>query len=593
MLAASLHQFHIPVLGIAYSLDTPIKVARFGISSVASIIIDELMEDLRIYYALHYHLPFEPITKKDPDYRAARISAYLNLMQDILDHQMRELKALPFSDDSDLTKYFLLLPTSSLLRNRFLAMMDMMEGEEKEKEKQALKEAVIPGAIDVNIMAKVDNPRYTEDGQRMPDEYSDAMSALRGFAQSKLSSSLVLSAGYNPRLYAYLDQFNDFFPDENGRLKKRIILKVSDYRSAIIQGKILAKRGLWVSEFRIESGLNCGGHAFATEGILMGPILEEFKTNREILFDELFMLCNQSLEAKGKNIFKNAPVQRITAQGGIGNVTEQDFLLSYYGLDGTGWGSPFLLVPETTNVDEQTLKAMAHATKDDYYLSDSSPLGVPFNNFRQSQSEVLRLERLAKNRPGSPCYLKYLSFNTEYTDRPLCTASRKYQHLKIKELREKGMEADELKAELEKITVKDCLCEGLTASVRVKKGMNTPHHLTATAICPGPNLAYFSGIFSLKQMVDHIYGRTNLNNHLERAHMFVNELELYIDYLKRQVAGCMGEMTDKQMNSFQKFKANLQSGIQYYRNTIPQICQDGISAAKLKLLETQLSTVLA
>ena len=85
----------------------------------------------------------------------------------------------------------------------------------------------------------------------------------------------------NPRLYGYIAQFDDFFPNENGYIKKKIILKVSDYRSAVIQGKFLAKKGLWISEYRIESGLNCGGHAFATDGYLMGPILAEFRDRRQ------------------------------------------------------------------------------------------------------------------------------------------------------------------------------------------------------------------------------------------------------------------------------------------------------------------------
>ncbi len=593
MFEAPVHQFHIPVLGIAYSIDTPVKVARYGISSVVSILEDELMEDLRTYYSLNNNIPFKPITKKEEDYRAHRIAEYLNVLQVILDRQIVEVKSSPFSPDSEITKYFLLLPDDSPLRNKFLDMQEMTEGEEKQKVQQELRDAVVPGEIDVNIMAKVDNPRFTKDGQRMPDEFCDAMSALRGFASSNLSSSLVFSAGYNPRLYAYTEQFEDFFPNENGRLKKRIILKVSDYRSALIQGKILAKRGIWVSEFRIESGLNCGGHAFATDGLLMGPILEEFKNHRKALTEELFVLCNQGLEAKGRKPFSTIPIQKITAQGGIGNFKEQEFLLSYYDLDGTGWGSPFLLVPESTNVDEETLNNLANASKDDYYLSESSPLGVPFNNFRKAQSDVLRLERLAKNRPGSPCYRNYLSYNTEYTEIPICTSSRQYQHFKVKELKESGMSETELKSAIEKIALKDCLCEGLTASVRVKNGLKIPHNLSATSICPGPNLAYFSGIFSLKQMVDHIYGRTNINNNLDRAHMFVNELELYIEYLKKQIANSIEAMTEKQLNSFNKFKANLQAGINYYRTTIPQICQDNITAAKLALLETQLSKVLA
>jgi hypothetical protein len=83
-----------------------------------------------------------------------------------------------------------------------------------------------------------------------------------------------------------MENFDDFYPNENGEIKKKIILKVSDYSSALIQGKFLAKKGIWISEYRIESGLNCGGHAFATDGYLMGPILEEFKTNRQSLIEQ-------------------------------------------------------------------------------------------------------------------------------------------------------------------------------------------------------------------------------------------------------------------------------------------------------------------
>ncbi len=77
-----------------------------------------------------------------------------------------------------------------------------------------------------------------------------------------------------------MTEFKDFFPDANGEMKKKIILKVSDHRSSEIQGRFLAKLGLWASEFRIESGLNCGGHAFASKGFLLGVVLEEFKEKK-------------------------------------------------------------------------------------------------------------------------------------------------------------------------------------------------------------------------------------------------------------------------------------------------------------------------
>ena len=128
-------------------------------------------------------------------------------------------------------------------------------------------------------MTKIDKENY-KNGIKLPIEYNDAHAAIRGFANSNLNASVVLSAGMSPRLYSYLENFDDFYPDKNGEIKKKIVLKVSDYKSAFIQGKFLAKKGLWVSEYRIESGLNCGGHAFATQGYLLGPILAEFKNHR-------------------------------------------------------------------------------------------------------------------------------------------------------------------------------------------------------------------------------------------------------------------------------------------------------------------------
>ena len=137
----------------------------------------------------------------------------------------------------------------------------------KENIRNYLENNLSAGAIDVNIMTKIDKDNYIKDEQ-LTVYFNDAHASLRGFANSNLSSSVVLSGGMNPRLYSYFENFEVFFPDSNNTLKKKIILKVSDFRSAMIQGSFLAKKGLWVSEYRIESGLNCGRHAFATEGYL-------------------------------------------------------------------------------------------------------------------------------------------------------------------------------------------------------------------------------------------------------------------------------------------------------------------------------------
>jgi hypothetical protein len=63
------------------------------------------------------------------------------------------------------------------------------------------------------------------------------------------------------------------------------------------------------------------------------------------------------------------------------------------------------------------------------------PLGVPFNNLRISSGEEQRINRIEKNRPGSPCYKKFLTFSKEFSDKPICTASREYQNLKTKQFK--------------------------------------------------------------------------------------------------------------------------------------------------------------
>jgi len=564
------HTFHIPVLGLGFSVDTPLKVARYGINSVVSVVDDELTERMRLHHAEQNNRSIEPISKAEPDSRAKRIKGYLNLLNELVNEQFEQLKLQPFNAGTDLDRYFKLLPDSSPLKQGYELMTEYPDGESKQIFQNILRNKMQKGSIDVNIMAKVDKMNFDGDGNYTGDTNTDALAALRGFAESGLQSSLVLSAGMNPRLYSYLEQFADFFPDEHGNLRKKIILKVSDYRSAFIQAKFLAKKGIWVSEFRIESGLNCGGHAFATDGLLMGPILEEFKTKRDEMQAELFCLYQDALIAKNQ-LTEVIPLQKVSAQGGIGTAAENDFMLKYYNLDATGWGSPFLLVPEATNVDDETLKQLISADPDDYYISSSSPLGILFNNFRKSSAETLRLQRIAKGRPGSPCNKKFLVSNTEFTVQPICTASREYQHLKIKQLQAANLPAEAYEREFNTVTEKVCLCEGLCSSAYLKNDMLQPRESKAVTICPGPNLAYFSKIYSLDELVDHIYNRTDLLASVNRAHMFINELNLYIDYLKKDISIYVDNLNDKKAKYLVKFKDQLQQGIVYYKTLIPSI----------------------
>jgi hypothetical protein len=585
------HTFHIPVLGLGYSIDTPLKVARYGISSVLSIVDDELIERMREFHTSPSE-KFVPIDKSTADYRAKRITAYLNLVEKLVNKQFEKLKREPFEADSDLCRYFELLPESSQLKQGYDLMMEYPDGERKHIFQAILCEKMTKGSIDVNIMSKVDKMNFTADGSFTGNANTDAMSALRGFAESSLQSSLILSAGMNPRLYSYLEEFDDFFPDENGILRKKIILKVSDFRSAFIQAKFLAKKGLWVSEFRVESGLNCGGHAFATEGYLLGPILEEFKQKRPEMTYTLYDIYQSALINKGISS-GSTPKQRISVQGGIGTVQENNFLIEYYGLDATGWGSPFLLVPEVTNVDAGTLKQLTNAGEEDFYLSGASPLGILFNNFANSSIEKQRLQRLEKGHPGSPCIKKYLVTNTEFTDQPICTASREYQNLKIKQLQSLQLSEDEYRQQFDTVTEKICLCEGLCSSVYIKNEISKPKENKAVAICPGPNLAYFSRICSLEEMVNHIYGRLDLLDKIKRPHLFIKELNLYIDYLQQDLKAHIKDLNDKKRKNLNNFKVQLQEGINYYKqlfekwpddaSDLLQIAYDELTVSEYKL----------
>ncbi|MGE8300224.1 hypothetical protein [Sphingobacterium paramultivorum] len=556
------HTFHIPVLGLAFSIDSALKVAQYGISSVMSIVDDELIERMRRYYCGQYQISYHPIAKTEDDYRAKRITAYLNLVQLVVNRQIEALKRQPFTENSELTKYFQLLPDSHPSKPIYHAM----EIESNRAIKTELQDLLInylkAGDIDVNIMSKVDKMNY-QDSNLLDQRYSDASAALRGFANSTLHSSLILSAGMNPHLYAYLAELPDFFPNSEGLFDKKIVLKVSDFRSALIQAKYLAKRGVWVSEFRIESGLNCGGHAFATDGFLLGPILQEFKEKKESLKTELFEIYHEYWTSQERSL-TTPPIIKYTVQGGVGTASEHQFLLDYYGFDAVGWGSPFLMVPEATTVDQETLKALETAKQEDFYCSGASPLGIPFNNFRQSGAEHLRLERIKKGRPGSPCKKEYLISNTEFSDKPICTASRVYQHQKIQELQKQNLSVAEYDKAFDAITEKTCLCEGLAAPAYLKYNIQKSKEQTAVSICPGPNLVWFKKQYSLREMIDHIYGRISVFENENRPFVMINELNLYIDHIQKYVTDNKNIMNDKKIKYVAKFKAQLQAGIAYY-----------------------------
>ncbi len=559
-ISPSTHTFHIPVMGIAFTIDTPLRVAKYGISSVLSLVDDSLLEQMRKFHCQQAGEPYEEITCDEEDARAQRITAYLNLLDRMVADVVATLQASPFEPGSEITRYYEMLPESPL-KGRYREMLAAEDPAEKTGIQEELRRQATPGSIDVNVMSRGDADAY-RDGKKLPQEFCEAMAALRGFATSSLRSSIVFSAGMNPRLYGYAAKFDDFFPDSNGDLKKKIVLKVSDYRSAVIQGKFFAKRGLWVSEYRIESGLNCGGHAYATKGLLMGPILEEFKLKKDQLISQLHAAYIKALAASGRTPIEQPHEVRITAQGGIGTAEENQFLLDYYQVDATGWATPLLLVPEVVNIDQEHLQKLVSATDKEVFLSDNSPFGMPFWNLRNSASEEARRQRIEQDKPGSICQKTHVRFNTEFTEIPICTGSRNYQRRKLQHLAEEDFTAEQLPLVREHVLAKSCICHDLSGSATLNHGIDPE---ATPAICPGPGIADFSKVATLEEMVSHIYGRQHLPMDPNRPNMFIREITIYVDYLRDELQWHSLGLLDRPTEYFNEFKENLLGGIDYFR----------------------------
>jgi hypothetical protein len=548
-------------MGTGHSADTPIRVAPFGISSVVSLVDDLLLERLRGYYCKKYSLPFKRIARYEEDGRAKRTEAYLNMMDDVVQIRFKEIQEQAFGQDSEKDKFFRMLPDDHELKIGYLSLLSMAHGDERDALDRRLTKGMRPGSIDVNIMVKLDKVNYAGKDV-LSEEYSDAKAALRGYAKSKVSSGIVFSAGINKPLFGYMSEFKDFYRDKVGFIKKKIILKVSDFRSAMIQGKFLSRKGLEVHEFRVESGLNCGGHAFASEGELLPMILKEFSDKRHQLKDQFSPMVKKYYEDSAMDLAFEESVSEVllTVQGGIGNHGEDSRLRRDYNVDRTGWASPFLLVPEAACVDEPTLKLLASAGEDDLYLSGASPLGVPFNNVKKSGSSLWTEAQFEKGSPGSACPKGFLISNTEFSERPICTASKEYQAEKLDEINAMELSADQKQEEIGRVLEKACICDHLGNGALIALGLaretNAPQ-----SVCPGPNIAWFSRKYSLEEMIDHVYGRCASLVPSRRPHMYAKEVSMYLDWVR----GLLKDGADDRAVSrrVKKILVNLRAGVDY------------------------------
>ena len=100
MAQQSLHTFHIPVMGTGFSIDTALRVAKYGISSVISLVDDTLIEQMRQFHCRQIGEVYEKIADNDYDARARRITAYLDLLDRLIKPQVEVLRNSPFEPQS-------------------------------------------------------------------------------------------------------------------------------------------------------------------------------------------------------------------------------------------------------------------------------------------------------------------------------------------------------------------------------------------------------------------------------------------------------------------------------------------------------------
>jgi hypothetical protein len=250
----------------------------------------------------------------------------------------------------------------------------------------------------------------------------------------------------------------------------------------------------------------------------------------------------------------------ITVQGGIGTHGEVQRLRQDFGMDLTGWATPFLLVPEVTCVDDPTRELLRQAGESQVYLSNASPFGIPFNNLRNTGSEKRTWEMAEKGNPGAPCTRGLIVSNTEFTKKPICLASGKYQRRKLRQIEDMPL-SDAEKAKLRRHVIeKVCLCEHLCNGSLIALGM-ADEKTAPQAMCPGPNIAWFDRYYTLKEMVDHIYGKCPSLVPAKRPHMFAKEISMYADYFEKQVAACT--YTPLEIKSIRAFKENIDAGMAF------------------------------
>ena len=152
-------------MGIGYTIDTHLKIAHLGMDSVISLVDDILLEKLRKMYSEKFEVPYKEITDKIDDFRAKRITSYLNLINELVDKKIEDLKTVTLEKSNELMEYLNMLPNSSTLKDEFKKLT--ANNFNTTDIKKWISNSLHKGSIDVNIMTKVDKDNY-KNNEKLP-----------------------------------------------------------------------------------------------------------------------------------------------------------------------------------------------------------------------------------------------------------------------------------------------------------------------------------------------------------------------------------------------------------------------------------------
>jgi hypothetical protein len=130
----------------------------------------------------------------------------------------------------------------------------------------------------------------------------------------------------------------------------------------------------------------------------------------------------------------------------------------------------------------------------------------------------------------------------------------------------------------------------LAGGVLNRLGIDTTSH---TAVCCGLSITDFNRVYTLDEMVDHIYGRQPIELRRDRPNMFIRELSLYVAFYKSQLVKNELRVFTLSDRYFSDFTNGLLSGIEHYRRMPSRLKDDEKDAflRSLTVLEGQVLTL--